>query len=196
MGLVASAFGLLHCREAVQSLVAHRASGPWAGRLQAPRDLAVMMGSASEANRAVCAPDAQLGTPPAHADLQPCFAREDSVVTATGEAAMESMLRALQPHGTHRGRAALILRCVRMPESISSWAKTLQEEMCTAQRGALASAASANANMSALVDMQRGTCEFLRSAGSALAQRARPFNVHDFARAMYRCNALAVELAG
>jgi hypothetical protein len=112
-----------------------------------------------------------------------------------GEARMQSMLPALQPHVAHGGRAALVVRSMRMPRWIDSWAATLAEEVCIAVRGGMASMASADENFAAFEDMQRGTCEFLRRAGPALAQQAQPFATHDFPRAMGPCNALEAELA-
>jgi hypothetical protein len=40
-GLVASAYGMLHCRDAVAALVARWRDGPWTGRLNTPADVTV-----------------------------------------------------------------------------------------------------------------------------------------------------------
>jgi hypothetical protein len=186
-GLIASAYGMLRCRPAVAALVERWAAGPWAGRLQPPRDFLMVM----EPAPSVCRPQGRPGEAPitacAPADLQRTFARDDSIAYATSEAEMESMLRALRPHRSGGGHAALVVRSVRMPESSCRWKATVAEEMWLAERGACAGPASALENMAAFADMQRDACDFLLGAGSVLALQAQPFTTSELHSAVGDC---------
>jgi hypothetical protein len=122
-GLVASAYGMLHCRGAVAALVARWQDGPWVGRLDTPADVVVSIASLRDPPVATRdgdeeAAELRFGRWAPGQDANTCLQENN---TPDGLRNATASLRTLAPHALGGGRAALVLHVTHLPPAASGW---------------------------------------------------------------------------
>jgi hypothetical protein len=154
-GLVASAYGMLHCRDTVALLVERWRGSSLSNRLDTARDVLVHLATIPEIHwdEASSSSDrvSRLGEARAQACFTPEAKRHYAVHTAQGLAATEAVLRAAQPDCPDSSRTVLVSLTVLVPHSVNDCQSELASNVADRQPGVQ----GAGAERSTAVELER-----------------------------------------
>jgi hypothetical protein len=209
-GLVASAYGMLHCRDAIAALVAHWRAGPWKGRLDMPADLSVHVrairnrvaveqrtSDEQQAAAIIAAAKVRFGQRRASPESEHILCLPGAM------AELQSRLRGLVPHVAGGGQAALVSVGTYLPPAAWDWLCALEAHLATCSRsdgGAHAQRAQrgvyrrVRASVDEVAAFSEGEAAMLRAAGGELAALACPCHRTDVCMLFGPSSAVEIEV--
>jgi hypothetical protein len=194
-GLVASSFGMLHCRGAVAALVARWCAGPWVGRLDTPAHSIILFSEVSRLGDQLFAFDSECPTSDAaaaRARFARCNTGASGVLSANHPEFLPVVLdklRQLAPHQAGGGRAALVASGTYLPPAARGWLHFVKGHLAGRGEGSASERASRGVQWESAPEKKNPADEavatseaaaaLLSDAGGELAALAQPCTMGD-----------------